>query len=646
MLISIILIVLYSVVIYLQNKRESFKDSGQLLEQVENRYEEMIRSYEEKLEIYKEDYLNRTYMTDFILTHDEEMRSYEGLNQIKELMGVDAIHVVNAQGEIALSSEKEAVNLNLLEHEEAKSVWEFIEGSDEKEFVIDIHVESILDAKARDFIAVRSSIPGYVAVEIGLDESIFEKLEDTVAIREVLKYMPVTYEQIVLAIDAETGEIIAQTINEENHFKLEEDILDVAYLNKLKEASKGDVFKINEAWKFIRSKQIGDIFIVAIEDSTEIMSQIYREIYLLVATTIITLIVVLRFLNIAFKKYVFNDLKHIEDHIRQIVSGNINIQFRAENKEYESVTTLLNDWKKSYTEKSERMSIIMGSVGKNVAVFECLYTICSNFFSDNMQSILGVNDAVWHKITQDPEELEKYIQQLLALKSRDETIYVGGKYLEIKAYKLQYAFFGVIIDRTEEVKKNQKMISQLKEAKQAAETDYLTGLLNRTGFENRVRKSLERDAHQGVMMICDLDHFKRINDHLGHPEGDKVLKLIGDFLKEEFRREDSIGRLGGDEFIVFIEHKIPEEVLIAQLKSMLSRVREVLIDYYNQFDVSMSIGVTYFQCPKNSYKELYHYADEALYVAKKLGKDRFYIDKDIKHCRQQGCVKCEINSSI
>ena len=54
--------------------------------------------------------------------------------------------------------------------------------------------------------------------------------------------------------------------------------------------------------------------------------------------------------------------------------------------------------------------------------------------------------------------------------------------------------------------------------------------------------------------------------------------------------------------------------------------------------------MAYVQCPKNTYEDLYRYVDEGLYAAKKLGKDRFYIDNDRKHCKQQGCIKCKINA--
>ena len=143
------------------------------------------------------------------------------------------------------------------------------------------------------------------------------------------------------------------------------------------------------------------------------------------------------------------------------------------------------------------------------------------------------------------------------------------------------------------------------------------------------------------MLIFDLDNFKQINDNLGHPEGDKVLKIIGNLLKSEFRKGDIIARFGGDEFVVFISNNIPIKTLEGKLKTLLDNIRKNLSYYYDNLKVSASIGVAYINNEINKYEDLYICTDVALYIAKELGKDRYYINEDNIRCMRNKCVKCK-----
>ncbi|RAI25474.1 GGDEF domain-containing protein, partial [Rhodoplanes elegans] len=84
------------------------------------------------------------------------------------------------------------------------------------------------------------------------------------------------------------------------------------------------------------------------------------------------------------------------------------------------------------------------------------------------------------------------------------------------------------------------------------DVDPLTGVLNRRGFEDRVAVHFARRDGPASLLLCDLDRFKAINDTLGHAAGDAVLKQVGRLLQGAARREDVIGRLGGEEFAVFL----------------------------------------------------------------------------------------------
>lgn len=158
-----------------------------------------------------------------------------------------------------------------------------------------------------------------------------------------------------------------------------------------------------------------------------------------------------------------------------------------------------------------------------------------------------------------------------------------------------------------------------------ARMDPLTKLLNREGFEELVRVSLAERPEQGLLMIMDMDNFKLINDQLGHPVGDQVLREFSVILENYYNRnKDIVGRLGGDEFAVFVGRGIGTKETEGMLRKFLSIVHQNFDDKYPDQKLSVSIGIG-LVANNATYEQLYQNADKALYEAKWNGKDRFQI---------------------
>lgn len=181
------------------------------------------------------------------------------------------------------------------------------------------------------------------------------------------------------------------------------------------------------------------------------------------------------------------------------------------------------------------------------------------------------------------------------------------------------------------------MEKELSLAKTEAKYDRLTGLYNRSGFEKCMEDFLTQNKISGVLLLLDLDNFKKINDCEGHPEGDRILVKFSACLRKVFRREDSIGRLGGDEFIVLIQNEIPEAILEEKLGTVLEEVRKMLGEYREKHGASVSIGAVPIDSTVRSYEALYKYADAALYIAKYMGKNRFFINDKKITCAKEEC---------
>lgn len=183
----------------------------------------------------------------------------------------------------------------------------------------------------------------------------------------------------------------------------------------------------------------------------------------------------------------------------------------------------------------------------------------------------------------------------------------------------------------------------LRDGFHAAMTDPLTGLYNRRYAETHLRQIAEKahasGCHYGLMMI-DIDHFKRINDGFGHTAGDRVLCGLADRLLQNFRPEDLVARIGGEEFLIAMPRTTLEEVkAAAQRLRRLVNIRPFPIgDGNNDLHVTISVGVAVnSQKPDEltSLGDLFKRADAALYVAKANGRDAISVSQTAaRHCRE------------
>lgn len=181
-----------------------------------------------------------------------------------------------------------------------------------------------------------------------------------------------------------------------------------------------------------------------------------------------------------------------------------------------------------------------------------------------------------------------------------------------------------------------EIIRQNKELETLSEIDELTQIFNRRAVEKHIREKLTcNDSNAAcALILMDLDYFKEVNDTYGHVVGDIVLSKIGALLKQNFRENDIVGRLGGDEFIIFIYniHKDPEtarQIVEGRFNSLLFQIRNMRIENH-ACRISASVGIRLIQDYSDSFTSLYNDADTALYEAKKTGRDRFVFFKKSK----------------
>ena len=171
-----------------------------------------------------------------------------------------------------------------------------------------------------------------------------------------------------------------------------------------------------------------------------------------------------------------------------------------------------------------------------------------------------------------------------------------------------------------------------KELEKLNERDPFTGLLNKVSFEKKVQERLENRIEsdgKDILLLIDIDNFKQINDTYGHAVGDQVIKEVSNRLKNKTRHSDYVGRIGGDEFCALLLDIPNIEVLKLWIKNFIKSVQRISCDKISAGRISVSVGAASSN-GENTNLELFEKADQAMYEAKKKGKNTYGIyAKDI-----------------
>lgn len=164
------------------------------------------------------------------------------------------------------------------------------------------------------------------------------------------------------------------------------------------------------------------------------------------------------------------------------------------------------------------------------------------------------------------------------------------------------------------------------------DSDQLTGLRNKVATERDIKNYIDNHPDDmGMLFLIDIDNFKKINDTMGHAFGDEVLRELGRNIGINFRVSDIIGRIGGDEFMIFLKNLKEDQNTIREAQKLTYFFKHFQVGDYVKYSVTASIGAAVYPAHGTDFESLYKAADQAVYKSKKRGKNRlsFYDDRDM-----------------
>lgn len=177
-----------------------------------------------------------------------------------------------------------------------------------------------------------------------------------------------------------------------------------------------------------------------------------------------------------------------------------------------------------------------------------------------------------------------------------------------------------------------KLNQALREVEHLAKTDELTGIANRRHFYDLAEREFQlakRKTRNFALLIIDIDHFKQINDTYGHLVGDEAIKFVAQESSRNLRQQDLLARWGGEEFIVFLsDTNLIEALIIANRIKNRLQCQPLLINS-EPISLTVSLGLSVYHEQDESLNDTISRADQALYQAKKTGRNKIMSEKDL-----------------
>ena len=625
--------------IYKSNIESELKYLERSMEQIIHSVELNEKREDEMYEIFETDYLNRANIAANLYCKEKS----DGVDweDLKNILEVENVNIVDGYGTIVESSDPDRIGFNFYENEALEGFLPLIEGRLGQES----HIQkgSFPDEAGEQKICVgvkRTDVPkGIILLEVSSES--LEPYERLVSLENIINSIPTERYQFLFALDQKTQEILALSKNNElqTDYSMDE-IVDMEEGEARTGTYISDATGIKWAATFLCRE--GIIYGYA-SDVSGIMWRIADRFAMAFISVVVLNVFVLLLVYWLLGYTILTDLETITQKMAMFTHGARTVYFiEGKNREIKNLSHDLNKLVSVIETKQKRLCTLANMFGGTFAAYEYYVDLNQIFCSGNLISLVELSEAeVFKKIRTEYEKVKMEPQVWedgLYTEYRYQTS--SGRTLMIYRTCVHNAFFGFMQDITKDMETFHRLNTKLSEERSKNITDSLTGLFNRKKIEDDVRQIFKAQSPQGMLMLIDLDNFKRINDEAGHMEGDHILRTFGGILNRQFRSTDIKARLGGDEFVILLRQELSTEMLQSKLNRFLDEARTELKEYYENYNLSISIGVAAITQDVHSYEDLYRNADAAMYVVKRNGKDGFYINADNNTCMGENCPHC------
>ncbi|MGE5677913.1 MAG: diguanylate cyclase domain-containing protein [Pseudomonadota bacterium] len=262
-------------------------------------------------------------------------------------------------------------------------------------------------------------------------------------------------------------------------------------------------------------------------------------------------------------------------------------------------------------------------IGVFLFIFSQSYLLASKFSSafSETEKLTIENQSIMKELKELNQDLERKVEE------RTEELNVLMIELESSNMNLKESMEQLALEVEEHKQAEQEISAAYEKIDSMSKTDYLTKLSNRRDIFERMQKEEQQGASTVYsVVICDIDHFKAVNDTYGHSTGDKVLIKTAELLRSAVSPEDCVARWGGEEFLLLLKNTEGNKAKEIMEKLRSSIENESLLEGNNRISITMTFGICQFD-GTTSFENCIARADKALYQGKKSGRNKVVLGK-------------------
>ena len=391
----------------------------------------------------------------------------------------------------------------------------------------------------------------------------------------------------------------------------------------------GSYYVINGKRCYCVFQEIEGTVIAYVSDSDVMFADMLKNSWFL-AGAIIFIAFLLVFSSTSYiDRFVIQNINDMNKVLGDISSGERTKAIKVgDTLEFAELSTHINEMIQALLKNEENLSYLLNQTNLKIGVYEYHRGNGKVRYTEQVPELLGLYKEDAENLAEDYVKFEHYIENMRkhAVPNETNLYYTEGKemhYLRFDDRQEGQEVFGIIVDMTEEVLMRRRLESE-------RDIDLLTGLLNRRGLNGVLGKLFEHpeDLKHGVMCMIDADGLKAINDTYGHVKGDRYLQLIGDELHEFGKRNRVAGRLGGDEYVLFLYGYETHEELVEDLDNLVLLQNKGVMKPNESDEIAIRFSLGYvLTYGMSDYHAALLGADQAMYQDKLMRNE---TDKSIR----------------
>ncbi len=585
------------------------------LDQLEAILDTNAESLETLTESLQEEYIIRVQAVAYILENIDISTESE-YAELATLLDVDEIHVFSSDGVIYEGSVAEYYGYNFESGEQMSFFLPLLEDTS-LTLCQDITPNTAED-KPMMYIATWNSNASDI-IQIGINPERILEEQSLNELSYIFGNLPTGDDIALFAIDASTGVISGSTVDSLLYLDCTDIGLNIDTLNT---SGNGFYKKIEDTTCYCIFIEYNDSYLGYVVDLSSILSTAYNS----VITASVFFIITAFFLYLALLKIIdvtiIKDVENLIGKVSKIASGDLDTKVDIDSSyELQNLSTHINMMVSSLLNTTARMSHVLDFVDTGIAVYEYKPEMRRVFATRKLGDLLTIEPDELEILLDEKTLFEEKICTIKSHPAPEEGVYMPTEttYIKIETLDHNDGQYGVIIDVTEEVLRNRSIIYE-------RDYDILTDIYNRRAFYREMDELFENpeELKECLIMALDMDNLKEINDTYGHDAGDRAIKISANLMKEIPTNKKVIGRIGGDEFLIFI---YGENGRIS-LYQYIDHLRELFDESHigsgpNDTPIKMSAGYLMCSTPTISYHKLIKQADETLYTVKNGTKNQF-----------------------